>query len=310
MQALRATHPLDRSAELTAKNPLYSSCLQDYLVSAVLRDLGLPPDHAPDFSRDVTTSSLFPGGLATGSILAKEAGVLAGMEEAAFLCAHFGIRWRPQRDDGAQLAEGDAAGELSGSLPAVLAVERRLLELLRRMSGIATETALVRRELEGTKTLVAATRKCPWELLDKKAVAVGGGLTHRLSLHDAVLVKDNHLAALRGSSLRDSLARARGAFIELEVTSRDDALQASRLFQELALRTPCILLLDNFSPAQVRETVGLLRSEGTLPLIEASGGITREHARAYAQAGADVISLGYLTHSARSLDLSLEVQHG
>lgn len=315
---------------LTMGNPLYRDCVRQYGVFAVLRDLGVESTTrkraAGLLGGDLTTAGVFgrKGTVAASAVvLAKEPGIIAGIEEATFLYRHFGAKVTPLVKDGDFVEKGTEVLVVKGKLNVLLAVERRGLEILRRMSGIATQTAgLVKKVKEsGSAAQVAATRKCPWELLDKKAVALGKGLTHRLCLADAVLIKDNHLEQLRvlGSRepVKEALDRAwavrkHAKFIEIEVTTIEQAERAALHFQELsklAKPVPAVILLDNMSPEQLRVVVARLKSIGLRDrvILEASGGITPDNIVEYAATGVDVLSLGHITHSARILDLSQEI---
>lgn len=311
---------LDRAALLTLENPLYRECLAAYGTDAVRRD------NSPH--GDITTQALFPKELteqASAIVYAKQQGIVAGLAEAAFLFGELGSQASLLVKDGSAVEPGAPVLRVSGPLAALLAGERRSLEMLRRMSGIATATHALIGDIRasGGTARIAATRKTPWELLDKRAVALAGGLTHRLSLSDAVLVKDNHLAQLRllgeKDPLRTALARIRSAgvaspaaFVEVEVTSLGDAERAAALFCEFweGSSQPALILLDNMAPAEVASVHRRLSEKGLRShvALEASGGITPKSALAYAKSGADVLSLGWLTHSAHSLDLSLEIE--
>jgi nicotinate-nucleotide pyrophosphorylase (carboxylating) len=186
------------------------------------------------------------------------------------------------------------------------------------MSGIATETKRLVDLIEDSGTKIAATRKTLWRYLDKKAVYVGGGLTHRLGLWDSILIKDNYLQALRtkGESkpVEKSLVKtaefaSKVDFIEIEVANQEEALAAARKFKQLKLKKPCIIMLDNWNPNEIVQMTEKLRKARLYDyvLLEASGNITPENIKEYAETGIDVISLGYLTHSARILDMSLEM---
>jgi nicotinate-nucleotide pyrophosphorylase (carboxylating) len=204
-----------------------------------------------------------------------------------------------------------------------LSFERVVLNLVQRMSGIATATrALARRaSAGGRRAQIVATRKTPWSLLDKRAVHLGGGGTHRLGLSDAILIKNNHLALLDEREERAvpiAVARAwerreRAAFIEVEVRSLSAALAAARTFasleQKAARLYPCLLMLDNMSSLQVARVVEALKREGLweYALVEASGGIDGKNVEEYADAGVDAISVGALTHSPRALDISQQI---
>jgi nicotinate-nucleotide pyrophosphorylase (carboxylating) len=190
---------------------------------------------------------------------------------------------------------------------------RRLQERVNRVSAQTSN--------DRAGTHVVATRKTPWGLLDKRAVHLGGGGTHRLNLGDAILIKNNHLALL-ASREEDAVVpaierawslRQQATFIEIEVRSAEAAVGAARAFRRVregdAESCPCLLLLDNMSPEQVRGTLDVLRSEGLLDevLVEASGAIDESNLDEYASCGADALSLGALTHSPRALDLSLRM---
>jgi nicotinate-nucleotide pyrophosphorylase (carboxylating) len=214
----------------------------------------------------------------------------------------------------AHVADGEAIKNkqvlitICGDAQTILTVERTLLNLLSRMSGIATQTTTLQAKLQkaGMKTKIAATRKSAPGLLyfDKKAVAIGGGDPHRLHLDDMILIKDNHLAIVGGVETAVKKAKATASFtkkIEVEVTTDADALKAASAGAD-------IVMLDNFSPTQAKATVTKLRKAGfSNVLLEVSGGVTSENLLEYAKAGVDIISVGALTHSVKALDLSLEI---
>jgi nicotinate-nucleotide pyrophosphorylase (carboxylating) len=239
-------------------------------------------------------------------VVLKERAVVAGLREAARLFRLAGASARPRVREGAWVPAGTPVLEVRGATRAILAAERTALNLLQRMSGIATETRrcadLARRANPGTR--VAATRKTAPGLrpFDKRAVRLGGGWPHRAGLHDAILVKDNHIAA--AGSLEAALRRALRARkpVEVEVSSAAEALRAARL----GART---VMLDNVPPAEVARADRLLRGARLRKRlsVEASGGVTRSNLAAYARAGADTVSMGALTHSVRAVDLSLDL---
>jgi nicotinate-nucleotide pyrophosphorylase len=197
------------------------------------------------------------------------------------------------------------------------------INIVQRMSGIATVTRSVQERLRGRwpGTSVVATRKTLWGPLDKRAVHLGGGGTHRIGLGDAILIKNNHLPLLAGSeeeAVPFGIARAwkfrkEAAFIEVEVKSHAAALAAAETFrrvqEEASERYPCLLMLDNVRPHQILSILGDLRKKGLSDyiLIEASGGISEENVETYADTGVDAISMGTLTHSARALDFSQRI---
>ena len=276
------------------------------LVRSALRE-----DRAAD---DVTTAALVPPEQrGSGVIIAKASGVLAGLPIAreVFAAVDATLEWREERRDGDRLAPGDHVAAIAGSLSSILRGERVALNYLCHLSGVATAAAAVVISLEGTGCRLRDTRKTTpgLRLLEKYAVRCGGGTNHRLDLADGVLIKDNHLAALRqrGLGIADAARLARqanpGLKIEIEVTSVDEARQAIAAGADE-------LLLDNMPLPAMREVVRLLAGREPRPRLEASGGITIENARQVAETGVDFLSMGAVTHSAKALDLSLEVETG
>ncbi len=275
--------------------------LEDKLAQLLAEDIGLG---------DVTSACVVPSGCKTeADVVAKAEGIVAGVEETSILAESMGLKVNAKIIDGSTLSKGRIIMRLSGDAATILTLERTLLNLLSRMSGIATAThALVGKIRKAQlKTRVTATRKTAVGLLyfDKKAVVVGGGDSHRLHLDDMVLIKDNHIVI--AGSLEEAMKRARrnASFskkIEVEVTSSTDALLAAELGAD-------IVMLDNFSPAKIKKAVALLEKNGFAGkvILEASGGITSENLLDYAAAGVDLLSLGELTHSVNSLDISLEI---
>jgi nicotinate-nucleotide pyrophosphorylase (carboxylating) len=256
---------------------------------------------------DVTSEAVLDDGGCTAHLRFREPGIAAGLAEAAALFAHYGAAVTPCAADGDRVAAGAAALALEGPVRRVLLVERTALNLVGRMSGIATATAryAALARAADPHVRVAATRKTApgLGLLDKKAVLLGGGDPHRFTLSDAVLIKDNHLAM---ASIEEAVRRAR-AFsayktVEVEVETADEAVRAARAGAD-------IVMLDNMTPDGVRETLAALAAAGLRDRVrvEVSGGVAEATVGAYAALGADLISIGALTHSVRSLDLTLEV---
>ncbi len=259
---------------------------------------------------DVTGAAVVPSGYrAVAEVIVKEKGVIAGIEEAIVLAEGLGLSVACEVIDGEKVEKGQVLMRLSGDAATILTVERTLLNLLSRMSGIATATTKLAEKIlkAKLKTRIAATRKSAPGLLyfDKKAVIVGGGDAHRLHLDDMVLIKDNHIAVAGGLEEAVKRAKRNASFskkIEVEVTKPADALKAAKLGVD-------IVMLDNFSPEQIKEAMALLKKAGLSGklLLEASGGITSENLLEYASSGVDLISLGELTHSTKAFDLSLEM---
>ncbi|WP_292519748.1 carboxylating nicotinate-nucleotide diphosphorylase [Methanoculleus sp.] len=259
---------------------------------------------------DVTSETVVPDIPCRAVIRAKDSGTVAGLAEARALFEHFGVGVRERIPDGRTVAPGTTLLELDGPARAILLVERTALNIIGRMSGIATRT---REAVDAVRKVspavrIAATRKTApgLRMLDKKAVVLGGGDPHRYSLSDMVLIKDNHLAlvplakAVRGAK-EQSLYRA----VEVEVETTEDAITAAGAGAD-------IILLDNMAPDAVRETVRALTGRGLRDrlTLEVSGRVTADDLADYAATGIDIISMGSLTHTVRNFDVSLDILKG
>jgi nicotinate-nucleotide pyrophosphorylase (carboxylating) len=264
------------------------------VASALAEDVG-----EGDVTTEVTVSADARG---TAQLLVKEPGVVCGLEVAAavFAAIDRDVHFEPLVEEGSRVDGTTAVAAVTGPLRAILTGERVALNFVARLSGIATLTRRYVDAVEGTGAAILDTRKTTpgLRLLEKHAVATGGGRNHRVGLFDAVLIKDNHLRAAGSVAVAVERARAATALpIEVEcdtLTQVTEALEAGA----------DAILLDNMSLGDLREAVALARGRARL---EASGGITLDNVRAVAETGVDEISIGALTHSARSLDVSLEV---
>ena len=258
---------------------------------------------------DVTTDALIPSNL-TGEarLVAEEDGVLSGLEAAlaVFRRVDPGVETHADLAEGAVLEPGMAIGSVSGLVASILTAERTALNFVRRLSGIATETSKYVREVAGYDVRILDTRKTTPGLrnLEKQAVAAGGGANHRRGLGDGVLIKDNHIEALRGQgmSLGETVGKARANAphslkIEVEIEDPNDVEEAISAGAD-------ILLLDNMSTTDMSSAVKLA---GGRVLIEASGRVSLGNVREVASTGVDLISVGALTHSSRALDIGLEL---
>jgi nicotinate-nucleotide pyrophosphorylase (carboxylating) len=253
---------------------------------------------------DRTSESVVPEGMpARGMLLAKQELVVAGLDVArgVFRALDHDMRWETEARDADRFFPGTVLATVTGRARPMLAGERVALNFLQRLSGIAT---LTRRFVDAVagRTIIRDTRKTTplLRLLEKHAVAVGGGQPHRLGLDSGILVKDNHVrlaGSVRQATLR-ALAGATGTPVEVEVTSLDEIDEAIDAGAQM-------VLLDNFAPDEVSEAVA--RVAGRVP-VEVSGGVTLENVREYAAARPDFIAVGALTHSAPSVDISLEVE--
>ncbi len=255
---------------------------------------------------DVTSAWTLPQELVgSGMFLCKAEGILAGLEVAreVFRQVSTEIQMIALRADGEGIAPGDLLATVEGPMAAILTAERTALNLMQRMSGIATATRRYVDAVAGTKATILDTRKTVpgLRVLDKWAVRLGGGQNHRMRLDDMVLIKDNHIAAAGDITAAVERVRAQNdqdLAIEVEIKTWAE-------LQEAVALQPDRVMLDNMTPAEMREAVEWVA--GRVPL-EASGGITLETVRAVAETGVDFISIGALTHSVLALDISLEVK--
>lgn len=300
-----------RGEGLSVENPRYRRAVRR-LTEALLQD-------------DLAAGDLTSAALALtakrfhAAVVTRQAGVIAGLAEFGFLYGRHNVEVAFESHDGETMQPGETVLCVEGNLRKLLGLERVGLNLLQRMSGIASAARCLQERVResGSPTRIVGTRKTPWGMLDKRALHLGKVGTHRLGLGDAILIKNNHLSILADSE-EEAVPpavesawnlRAKSAFIEVEVRSDAAARVAARTFRRLqepaAEECPCVVMLDNMKPRQVRAIVEMLHREGLWEyvLVEASGGISESNLMEYAACGADVISLGQLTHSARALDL-------
>jgi len=273
--------------------------VEDIVARALAQDIA---------SGDVTTEAVIPAGLeARAHILVKDDGVLAGIAVAEAVFRHVDpeLHLEVLKQDGARVKKGDVVARMEGKVASIVKAERTALNFLCHLSGIATETARYVDAVKGLETQITDTRKTTpgMRLLEKYAVRVGGGRSHRAHLGDGILIKDNHLAALRsfGVGLKQAVEQAsqRSTLnVEVEVTSIDEAREALEAGAD-------IIMLDNMPVADMRKVVQFAKGRA---LLEASGGITLKTVREVAEAGVDLISVGAITISARALDMSLELE--
>ena len=279
---------------------LNNAQIRQIIALALAEDLG---------KGDVTTNSLIPDEkIGVASILAQEEGILAGVEiaEEVFRQVDTKLNIKVWLKDGAKVGSGDMIAVVEGRIASILKAERTVLNFLQRLSGIATEANRYVKAVEGLPVRIMDTRKTTpcLRVLEKYAVKVGGGKNHRIHLGDGILIKDNHLAALRseGLSIKEIIARARqnapgGVKVELEVNTPQGALEAAEAGAD-------VIMLDNMRLEDMREAVKAVHGRA---LVEASGRITLDTVRAVAETGVDFISVGALTHSVKALDISLKL---
>ncbi len=264
---------------------------------------------AEDIGRGDITSALLPRTRLDATLITREACVIAGAKWARVAFELRGCAVRAHVRDGRRARAGQAIMDVRGTAQGVLSAERTALNVLSRMSGIATQTRALTAMLRGTRARIYATRKTApgMGFFDKEAVATGGGMRHRMDLGEAILIKDNHILAAAASEIgmeelvRRAVRRHRN--VEVEVEDVRDALAAARAGAR-------IIMLDNFTPARARSAVESIKREGLRRRVrlEASGGIGARNIAAYARAGVDMISVGSITSSVRSIDMSLEAR--
>jgi nicotinate-nucleotide pyrophosphorylase (carboxylating) len=252
------------------------------------------------------TSVLLPKKKIKAKIISRQEGVLAGIKFAGDIFRLKGCSVKIIKKDGAKLKSNQIILQISGNARTVLSCERTALNLLSRMSGIATQTNFLVSKIRkiNTKTKLYSTRKTAPGLrfFDKEAVAIGGGHKHRMSLNDMVMIKDNHLLVTNSMEGIIKNARKRHKHVEVEVENQRDAVLAANSGATIAM-------LDNFSPVQIKKTITELQKKKLRNKVklEASGGINSKNITAYAKTGVDMISVGSITNSVKGLDLSLEV---
>ncbi|MGO9387216.1 MAG: carboxylating nicotinate-nucleotide diphosphorylase [Methanobacterium sp.] len=259
---------------------------------------------------DITTKALIPRDLEiTAKIISNDNGIAAGVSLISTLLKEFSLNVEVEKEDGEDLKVGDTVMTLNGNACSILTLERTVLNILMRMSGIATLTSMMVSEARkvNPKVIVAGTRKTTpgLQFIEKDAIRLGGGDTHRYRLDDCVLIKDNHLALVGDVKVAVEKAREYVSFtkkIEVEVENLDDAIIAANSGVD-------IIMLDNMNFNDIKLVLTALEAEGWRDkvLVEVSGGINLNNIREYAETCVDIISSGYITHSATALDMSLEI---
>jgi nicotinate-nucleotide pyrophosphorylase (carboxylating) len=287
--------------------------IKDIVQLAIKEDIG---------DGDITSKIFIPDGSKTeGMLIAKEAGVVAGLPVAGYVLSQIdeNLILTSNIEDGSRVKKGTIIGSVKGLTLSLLSAERLVLNFLQRLSGIATATNRFAEKIKGYRTQIMDTRKTApgWRYLEKYAVRVGGGINHRMGLYDQILIKDNHLKTMGSEKENGAISRfvrkareqiENGMLIEVEV---EDLCQ----IKEVMDAGVDIILFDNMEPSKIREAVGMVKEfeknqgagTGNAILTEASGNITIENVEEYADAGVDRISVGAITHSARALDISFDI---
>ncbi len=287
--------------------------IKDIVQLAIKEDIG---------DGDITSKIFIPDGSKTeGMLIAKEAGVVAGLPVAGYVLSQIdeNLILTSNIEDGSRVKKGTIIGSVKGLTLSLLSAERLVLNFLQRLSGIATVTNRFAEKIKGYRTQIMDTRKTApgWRYLEKYAVRVGGGINHRMGLYDQILIKDNHLKTMGSEKENGAISRLvrtareqieNGMLIEIEV---EDLCQ----IKDVVDAGVDIILFDNMEPSKIREAVDIVKEieknqdagTGKAILTEASGNITIENVEEYADAGVDRISVGAITHSARVLDISFDI---
>jgi len=299
----------NRSEFLNLENPTYLNRVKDFTEKWLQEDVGIG---------DITTKGLLLKDSKVKAIIkAKSSGIIAGIKEAEWFYNNHNIEVKVMKKDGNPVKKGDTIFELDGNESDLLETERAGLNLLQRMSGIATLTHEMVEKIKGKKVEIVPPRKNHWGLLDKKAVYLGGGLTHRLGLWESILIKENHLEAIKNEGcdncIEIALERAfkfeGTVFIEIEVENINDCLKAAKKFKEYKNGKPCIIMLDNFTVEDTKKALDLLKQKNLRDhiIIESSGRITPDNILGYADTGVDIISMSYITYAQNICDLSQRI---
>lgn len=256
---------------------------------------------------DITSTLISPDVSITADISSKEACILAGMEELIILSNYFDIDIDPIHHDSEKIYKDERICYMKGNARDILLIERSALNLLSRMSGIATLTRMLQDKIDktGFNIKISSTRKTAPGLryFDKKAAMIGGGYIHRIGLSDSILLKDNHIAILGlDNAIKSGKEKYFTKKIEIEVETPADAIKAAQSGAE-------IIMLDNFAPNDIKKVIDILERENLRNnlILEVSGGITPENILDYAIKGIDLISVGFLTHSVKGIDFSLSI---
>ncbi len=298
----------DAKSELSISNEKYikfTKELFNFLLKMDIED-GDSSQHPLEYYKKVISCS----------IIVKEKGIAAGLDEISFLLKEEGLGLHTNFKDGDEINIGDELYLIRGEAGKILSIERTVLNILQRLCGIASLTKKYTEKIKRSDCFVMGTRKTLWGYWDKQAVRCGGGLSHRLNLADAAMLKENHLSLLKSSNKENLLEFGLSEiiknspnlrFVEVEVTSIEEFWYVVKNLVELEKNIPGVIMFDHFKPEQIKSLIRELKQKGLYDkiLLEASGNITLKTIYEYSKSGIDVVSSGALTHSAPGLDLSL-----
>lgn len=277
----------NQKAKLSIKNPEYLKQLKKCTIDLMEKDL----------TSDILIKK---NNFAKAAIYAKEKGIIAGIEEVGWFLNKNHIKFKKYCCDGDKVKKNEVIFEIKGKIKDILKVERIALNLMQRMSGIATHAKKMNKKNK-YRSLLCPTRKVLYGLLDKKAVTIGSGGTHRLGLHDFILIKDNHLEFLKNNI--DKSAKKFNhdkLFWEIEIKEKNQAYWAATLM-------PSAIMFDNFKPKKIKKIINKLKPLYPNIIFEASGQINLKNIKKYRKCNLDIISSGSLTHSVKALDISLDI---
>lgn len=302
----------DRSKELGMSNKKYSNYIKKIINERLKEDFT---------AKDITTNALIDKNKsAKAVVVARQNGTIAGIDEALL----FGLNIKKLKNDRDKVKKNEKILEIQDDARKILSYERTLLNIMQRMSGIATSANNIR-IIINDNCFISGTRKTLFSLLDKKALSAGGALTHRLNLSDAILIKENHLQLLNNNiqkALEMAIKSNEAKYIEIEVKNEEEALEAAEAIFGLSSNKLFAIMFDNMRAPIIKSSIikinNTLRNKNPIKknnilknkkiiLFEASGGINEKNIMEYSKTGVDAISLGALTHSAKAFDLSLEI---
>ena len=295
----------DRRNRLSINNKEYADFVQNFFYFLLKEDTK---------GNDITTNSIIKKRKKiSAAIVAKEKGIIAGLDE--FSLINNDLKLKFFKKDGEKIKSGDILAEIMGDAKKILERERISLNLLQRMSGIAANVHKLNRHLDN-KIKLAATRKTLWGMVDKKAVSIGGGLTHRLNLNDGILIKDNHIKILDGNIENlINYAKDKSNYIEIEIEDENQAVTAAKVIKEIIGKNKnnkniFAIMFDKIPPNEIKSIIGKFKRQNIYDkiLFEASGNINEGNMRSYIGCGADIISMGSITNSAKILNMSLEIK--
>lgn len=295
----------DRGKILNLRNKEYHSYIKNLFNSQLKEDID---------KGDITTNALVNKNKKIKAyIVANQTGIVCGIEESKLMTNNEKIK--VMKKDGSKVKNKDVILEIYGNARKIMSYERTLLNILQRMSGIATLTYNTDKLVKNC--FIAATRKTLPHLIDKKAVSIGGALTHRLNLNDFMLIKDNHLGILN-NNIEKALKLAvknKTKYIEIEVKNRKEALRAAKTISKLKTKKVFAILFDNMSANNIKNSIKTINKDiinkneiKNNLLFEASGNINEKNIVEYSKTGVDIVSLGILTHSVKAFDMSLEIK--